>query len=83
VNHDFILGLAFIFLTVGGVILGAAIAVVLVKRDAKRRGTSGSLGTAMLEVQSLIEPGRRHVTKVVRAESTEEDAEGDPPVAGH
>jgi hypothetical protein len=83
VNHDFILGIAFIFLTVAGVILGAAIAIVIVKRDAKRRGTSGSLGAAMLEMQSLIEPERRHATKVVRAETIEDDAAGDPSVAGH
>ena len=43
------------------------------------RGSSGSLGSAFLEVQALFEPGKRHVLEVVRDEDDEQDASGDPP----
>lgn len=44
-----------------------------------KRGSSGSLGSAFLEVQALLEPGKRHVLEVVREEDEEQDPSGDPP----
>ncbi len=45
----------------------------------RRRGTSGSLGNAMLEVQAILEPSKRHVIEE-RVRDPAEDAEsGDPP----
>lgn len=47
----------------------------------KKRGSSGTVSTAFLEVQSLIEPAKRHVV-VERARPAVDDQEsGDPPSA--
>lgn len=79
-STDLLLGIAFLVMTIAGVILAAAIAIVLVKKDArKRKSGSGSLGAAALEVHSLLEPERRHAVKSVRAEEEKNDAQGDPP----
>ena len=45
----------------------------------RRRAGRGTLGSAFLEVQSLIEPGQHHVLEVMREEQVEEDDSGDPP----
>jgi len=45
----------------------------------KRHGSSGALGTAFLEVQSVLEPGKRHVLEVRKNAEPEEDDSGDPP----
>lgn len=45
-----------------------------------RRGHGGAgLPRAVLEVQSLFEPQRRHVLEQKAREPAEEDASGDPP----
>jgi hypothetical protein len=44
-----------------------------------KSGSSGSLGSAFLEVQSLFEPSKQHMAEVRRTEHTEEDDSGDPP----
>ncbi len=46
----------------------------------KKHGSSGTLSTAVLEVQSLLEPSKRHVLQEKQRDQREEDAEGDPPV---
>jgi len=48
----------------------------------RRRGGSGALGTALLEVQRILEPSKRHVVeeRVRKRPSTQES--GDKPVAG-
>jgi len=67
------------------VVLGAtgltAAASVMMKRDQGSTGSSGLMAGAMMEVQSLIEPSKRHVVRVVRAEdpSGREAGEGNPP----
>src|SRR5215218_4310886 len=38
-----------------------------------KRGSSGSLGSAFLEVHALMDPGKRHVLEVVRDEDDEQD----------
>jgi hypothetical protein len=44
-----------------------------------RRGSSGALGSALLEVQAILEPARRHVVEE-RVKQRREGAEtGDPP----
>lgn len=45
-------------------------------------GSSGSVGSAFLEVQSLLEPAARHVVKERKREIIEEKASGDPPSPG-
>ncbi len=49
-----------------------------------RRGSSGALGNAFLEVQALFEPTRRHVLEERQraVEKEEEDEDGDPPEPG-
>jgi hypothetical protein len=44
-----------------------------------RKPSGSSLGSAFLEVQTLLEPGKRHVAEVQRQEATEQDEQGDPP----
>jgi hypothetical protein len=44
----------------------------------KKHGSSGSLSSAVLEVQALFEPSRRHVLEAKR-EDDEQDESGDPP----
>lgn len=41
-----------------------------------------SLGRAMLEVQALVEPEKRHLADAGGEEATETDDEGEPPQAG-
>ncbi|CAN5814844.1 hypothetical protein BH18ACI5_BH18ACI5_11170 [soil metagenome] len=47
-----------------------------------KRGSSGSLGSAFLEVQALLEPANRHVLEIRRDEQTEDDDAGGPPDPG-
>jgi uncharacterized membrane protein len=49
-----------------------ALAIAAMRRDA-RHGTTGTLSSAMLEVQSLLEPAKRHTVEVIRDESRDED----------
>lgn len=43
----------------------------------RRKASPGTGASAMLELHSIVEPGRAHVADVVRAEETETDDEGD------
>lgn len=46
------------------------------------RPSSSTLGSAFLEVQSLVEPGKRIVLEAARDDACEVAETGDPPVAG-
>ena len=48
----------------------------------KRRGSSGTLASAALEVQSLMEPSRRYVLQEKRRDRREDQDSGDPPSSG-
>lgn len=80
------MNLLFGILALVGIAVAAVAAVTIVgvrmMRDAGRQGTSGSLGNAMLEMQSLIEPGKKKVVEEQRqaAEAEDQDESGDPPV---
>ncbi len=43
------------------------------------RGSSGSMGSAFLEVQSIFEPGVRHTITERQRESVHSEESGDPP----
>lgn len=45
----------------------------------KKRGSSGALSSAALELQSMLEPSKRYVLEERRREDIEEPASGDPP----
>jgi hypothetical protein len=45
----------------------------------KERGSSGTLGTAMLEIQSMLEPSKRHVIEERVKDDSETEDSGDPP----
>lgn len=45
----------------------------------KRRGSSGTLGNAFLEIQSMVEPSKRIVVEERRREVKVEDDEAGPP----
>lgn len=44
----------------------------------KKRGSSGALSSAALELQSMLEPSKRYVLEERRREDIEEPASGDP-----
>ncbi len=48
----------------------------------KRRGTSGALGNAALEIHALLEPSKRYVLEERRRDDAEEEGSGDPPEPG-
>lgn len=48
----------------------------------RRRGSSGALGDAFLEVQSLVEPAQRAVLEARREVVDEAPEPGEPPEAG-
>jgi len=48
----------------------------------ERRGSSGSLGNALLEVHALLEPSKRHVVEERRRDVAEDEESGDPPCGG-
>ena len=43
-----------------------------------RRGSSGTTASAFLEMQSLLEPGKKHVIESRLEEHSEEDDSGEP-----
>jgi len=45
----------------------------------ERRGSSGALGNALLEVHALLEPAQRHVVEERRQDMEEDDDSGEPP----
>ena len=47
--------------------------------DKKKHGSSGTLSSAVLEVQTLLEPSKRHVLELKRRDESEQDESGDPP----
>jgi hypothetical protein len=44
----------------------------------KKRASPGTRASAALELQSLLEPDRKHVAESVRHEKEEEDDSGEP-----
>ncbi len=47
----------------------------------KKHGSSGTLSSAVLEVQSLLEPSKQYVLEEKTREQVEEEDSGDPPKA--
>jgi len=45
----------------------------------KRRGSSGALGSALLEIQAIMEPSKRYVLEERRKDDSERPEPGDPP----
>ena len=44
--------------------------------------SSSSLGAAALEVQTLVDPSKRHVIEAKQSQKKEQDDSGDPPKPG-
>lgn len=44
----------------------------------RRRGSSGTLGNAFLEIQTMVDPSKRIVLEERRREVKEEDGQGGP-----
>ena len=64
-------------LAIGIVVLllgGAAIAGIA---RSKKQGTSGSLSSAALEIQSLFEPEKKRAAETIQVEKEEEDDKDD------
>ncbi|MCL4232899.1 MAG: hypothetical protein KJ042_00090 [Deltaproteobacteria bacterium] len=45
----------------------------------KKKASPGTAALAMLELESIVSPAKRHVIEQKRQEHAEEDDEGDPP----
>lgn len=76
-----VLGVLFVIGVILAVSLLTLLGVSAIRRGRGKHGTSGALGAGLLEVQSLLEPSKRHVLEADRreSESTAEDTSGDPP----
>jgi hypothetical protein len=55
------------------IVLLAVIAIAAMSRSRGRHGTSGSLSSAALEIQSLLEPEKKRVVETMRAEEESGD----------
>jgi hypothetical protein len=45
----------------------------------KKHGSSGTLSSAFLELEALLEPSKRHVIEIKRRDQSEQYESGDPP----
>ena len=73
-------GVILLLIIVLGVVALTTLAIVSLKRD-RNHGTSGSMSSAMLEVQSLLEPEKKHTIEAKRQiEESEEDDDSSGPV---
>lgn len=54
--------------------------IMLVRRNRDRIRGSGAVGNALQEIEGLFVESKQHVLHAERAEETEEEASGDPPV---
>jgi len=48
----------------------------------RKKAASGTLSSAFLSVQAVLEPGARHGAEERRSVRTESDREADPPIPG-
>jgi hypothetical protein len=55
------------------VVLFCVIAIAGISRSRGKHGTSGSLSSAALEIQSLLEPEKKRVVETMRAEEESGD----------
>jgi hypothetical protein len=46
------------------------------------RSAAAAAGSAFLEVQSILEPGKRYVLEEKRKEDVDDEESGDPPAGG-
>lgn len=78
---QFVLGILLVIAVILAVGLLLVAAVSGIRHSRRKHGSSGNLGVSMLEIQSLLEPSKRHVIVAARdeAESTDVDTSGDPP----
>lgn len=74
-------GIAVLLLIVAAVVLAILLvaAGLLSHKKESRHGTSGALSSAMMEVESMFDPSKRHTIESTRQESEEADESGDPP----
>jgi hypothetical protein len=55
------------------ILLLGVIAISAISRSRGKHGTSGSLSSAALEIQSLLEPEKKRVVETMRAKEESED----------
>ncbi|MGB7622296.1 MAG: hypothetical protein WBN92_08105 [Terriglobia bacterium] len=48
----------------------------------RRKGSPGSVGNALLQIQAIFEPGKEHVLEARLKDDEEQEVSGDPPDAG-
>jgi len=55
------------------IVLLAVVGIAIITRSRGKHGTSGSLSSAALEIQSLLQPEKKRVVETMRAEAESED----------
>jgi hypothetical protein len=68
-----ILGALLIIGIVVFIVLLCVAAIAMISRRRGKHGTSGSLSSAALEIQSILEPEKKRVVETMRAEQESED----------
>jgi hypothetical protein len=75
-----LIGVLILLAVVAAVIGLLALSIGSMRKD-RDHGTSGTLSSAMLEVESLLTPQSRHVIESVHGEARDDDDAGGPPNA--
>ncbi len=69
-------------IAVAGILIVAivAFAIASMKRNQGKQGTSGSLSTAMINIESMFHEGKRDTVEAMQSTREDErDTDGDPP----
>ncbi len=74
-----LIALLFLAAVIVGAIALTAGAIALARRDRQRIRGSGSLGSAMQNLESLFLESKKHVIEAEQDEHAEEDESGEPP----
>jgi flagellar basal body-associated protein FliL len=70
---NLILGALLIIAIVVFIVLLCVAAITMISRSRGKHGTSGSLSSAALEIQSILEPEKKRVVETMRAQQESED----------
>ena len=80
-NMQIVFGILIVIVVIVAAALLTVAAVSGIRRSRQKHGSSGALSVGILEIQSLLEPSKRHVVNAARdeAESPDEETSGEPP----
>jgi hypothetical protein len=78
---NFIAGVALVVGIVAVAIMATVFAIGRLRASRDRHGSSGAMSRAVLELEAMFDPGKRHIVKAADKEAgiAEEDDAGAPP----